>query len=389
MKIVLVGGTSELNEWIQRLVGEGAGTAEIVRITGRLPELAAAIERELPQVAIADVRGIVPTDLDSLRHVTLRNPETSVVLITEDTNSDFLLHALRVGVREVLSAPASEEGLRQAFVRLRERQSASRRRDATILSVMSAKGGSGGTFLAANLAYALALQGRQVAFIDLNLQFGDAVLFVSEGTPGFTIADVARQVQRLDASFLAASMVEVLPNCHVLAAPESPEDALEVNEAALRAILDVARKNYDVVVIDVGRSLNATSVFALDQSTAVYVVLQLTLPFLRDAKRLMAAFRTLDYAADKIHLVVNRYQRGGDLDLGHVQKTLGLEIDRTIPNSFSAVAASINHGVPILKHAPRDAVAVALQEWAQELAPSDSPVLVARNWFRSLVGAKS
>lgn len=389
MKIVLVGGTSELHDWIQRIVVDAAALPEIIRVTGRLPELAAAVEREQPQLAIADLRGISPADLNSLRHVTLRYPDTSVVLVTEDTNSDFLLHALRVGVREVLPAPATEDTLRQAFARLRERQSASRRRDATILSVMPAKGGSGGTFLAANLAYALALQGRKVAFIDLNLQFGDAVLFVSEGTPGFTIADVARQVQRLDASFLEASMVEVLPNCHVLAAPETPEDALEVNEAALRAILDVARKNYDIVVIDVGRALNATSVLALDQSTAVYVVLQLTLPFLRDAKRLMAAFRTLDYPAKKIRLVVNRYQRGGDLDLGHVQKTLGAAVDRTMPNSFSAVAASINHGVPILKHAPRDAVALALQQWAQELAPSETPVAVARGWLRSLMGSKS
>ncbi len=82
------------------------------------------------------------------------------------------------------------------------------RRDGKIIAFVSCKGGSGATFLAANLAYALAQENQRVALFDLNLQFGDAALFVSDQKPAATLSHVAQQIHRLDASFLAASMVQ-------------------------------------------------------------------------------------------------------------------------------------------------------------------------------------
>ncbi|MEZ5610216.1 MAG: AAA family ATPase [Rhodocyclaceae bacterium] len=54
---------------------------------------------------------------------------------------------------------------------------------------MSCKGGSGASFLATNLGYALAERsGKRVLLIDLNLQFGDAVLYVSDHRPNISLA---------------------------------------------------------------------------------------------------------------------------------------------------------------------------------------------------------
>jgi pilus assembly protein CpaE len=120
---------------------------------------------------------------------------------------------------------------------------------------------------------------------------------------------------------------------------------------------------------------------AMDQSETVFPVLQLTLPFVRDAKRLLHALRALGYGKDKVKLLVNRHEKNGVISVEDMSQTLGQGVFRTIPNSFSAVANSIDQGVPILKLAPRDPVSKALREMAGALAA----VKKGHGWLRGLL----
>ncbi|UUZ47575.1 AAA family ATPase [Massilia sp. B-10] len=130
-----------------------------------------------------------------------------------------------------------------------------------MLAFVSCKGGSGATFLATNLGYALAsLENKKVCLLDLNLQFGDATLFVSEHKPVATLADVCKQIHRIDPSFLAASMVSVTPNFSVLAAPEDPSHSEDVKPEHVDTLLKLARRHYDFILLDIGRTLDAVSV---------------------------------------------------------------------------------------------------------------------------------
>jgi pilus assembly protein CpaE len=96
--------------------------------------------------------------------------------------------------------------------------------------------------------------------------------------------------------------------------------------------------------------------------------MQLTLPFVRDANRLISAFRTLGYSKDKIRLIVNRLEKSTELKLTDVERSLGLSAFKTLPNSYEAVAAAVNHGQPIASFARSNPVARSLQELAQTLA---------------------
>ena len=123
-----------------------------------------------------------------------------------------------------MSAPALEAAVNRMAAKL-----AGLRGQTTgqVLAFMSCKGGSGATFLATNLGWQLA-ESKSVLLIDLDLQFGGALSYVSDGRPSSTIADVAHDISRLDASFLAASAVKVTPSFSILAAPEDPSKAMEV-----------------------------------------------------------------------------------------------------------------------------------------------------------------
>ena len=359
------------NEIAEMLEGE-CGDAPIITAATATPSLAAATNGSSPDVLIAAMTLDDPAGLTALGQLTSLHPGIAVIVLCEGCTAEFLLQAMRVGVREVLPARPSKEALLQAVQRLREKRDQQARNDGQILAFISCKGGSGATFLATNLGYALSQANKRVIVIDLNLQFGDASLFISGEKPAMSLGDLARQIHRLDASFLASSLLNVGPNCGVLAAPEDPAQSSEVRPEHIDTILRLARQQYDYVIVDVGRSLDPVSVKALDMADIIFPVLQLTLPFIRDGKRLVNLFRSLDYSRDKIRLILNRYEKSSDIRLEDLEHTMGGKVFRAIPNDYEAVAASVNQGVPITKLTRSNSVSKALLELAADLARDES-----------------
>jgi pilus assembly protein CpaE len=201
------------------------------------------------------------------------------------------------------------------------------------------------------------------------------------------MVDMARQSHRLDAALLESSVLVARGNLHVLAAPVLPYKTEEVTPQALQNILALARTEYDFVFVDAGRTLDPTTVKALDLAEHIYMVLHLSLPAIQDAKRMLTVFQGLGYAQDKINMVVNRHQKQGTIRLEEVETVTKAKVARTIPASDEAVMASINQGTPLQKLSPRDAVARALQDWANDLSPL--AVKRDRGWLATLAGTFS
>jgi pilus assembly protein CpaE len=282
---------------------------------------------------------------------------------------EFLINSMRAGVREVLPSPVSAPALEAAVNRLATKLAGLRGHNAgQMLAFMSCKGGSGATFLATNLGWQLA-ESKSVLLIDLDLQFGGALSYVNDSRPGSTIADVALDISRLDASFLAASTVRVTPNYSILAGPEDPSKAMEVKPEHVDAILGLAVSHYDFVLLDVGRVLNTLVIRALDRAHRIYPVLQPGLPHIRNASRLMGVFKSLGYPANKVELIVNRFEKAGEIGLGDIRRTLGSVNLLTIPDSYKEVNASINRGVPLAELSRSNPVNRTLADLALALSP--------------------
>lgn len=343
---------------------------QVLLFEGGLDRLAAIADQNHPDLVILDNICCAPAELGMLEQSTLRYPGMAFIMLCENATTEFVISAMRIGVRDVLHLPVDAPSLLGAVGRIEQKlkMASAPQAQGKVIAFIACKGGSGATFLASNLGYVLAeKEGAKVALLDLNLQFGDASLFVSDHVPANTLADVTDNIARLDASFLAASMVHVLPNYGVLAAPENPEQAVGIKPEHIDTLLKVAKANYDYVILDVGRQLNATSVKALDHADTILPVLQETLPFIRDTRRLIHTMQVLGYPRDKIHLILNRYVKGGDIGLGDVESTLGMKVFKTIPNSYKSVSASVNQGVPIMKITRHDPVTKALSEIARHM----------------------
>ncbi|WP_208281088.1 AAA family ATPase [Massilia oculi] len=351
------------------------GSDEVDMIAGTAARLSTMADEAVPDLLIVDAPRADEGELDQLERLGHLFPRMAFIVLSEDQSQDFLLRAMRAGVREVLAARPVPADLIAAVDHVAEKLGSQGAAQGRVLAFISCKGGSGSTFLATNLAYALSAGGaKRVALIDMNLQFGDASLFVSDSKPLATLSDVATQIHRLDPSFLSSSMVSVTPNFSVLAAPSDPAHASDVKPEHIDAIIKLARRQYDFIVLDVGRSLDPVSIRALDHADTIYPVLQTTLPYIRDGKRLLTVFRNLEYGNDKVELIVNRHDNNSDIRLKDLEEAFDTTHLRTMPNHYDAAARSVNQGVPVTRLAPDSQLSMALMAMARGLTGEAEPV---------------
>jgi pilus assembly protein CpaE len=368
MKIKVISTDDKLLTELARLLRERSSADEVTMMSASLERVLAIAELGDIDVLVLAQANLDGEDVERLERLGLGLPSTAFILVSPLQTPELLMQAMRAGVREVVPSPPSAATLYPALRRIADKRESHTNAGGKVLAFVSCKGGSGATFLATNLGYALAkLEHKKVCLLDLNLQFGDASLFVSEQRPQATLADVSKQIHRLDASFLAASMVSVTPDFGILAAPEDPSFSEYVKPEHIDILLKLARRHYDFILLDVGRSLDAVSVRALDQADMIYPILQTTLPYIRDGKRLLGVFRSLDYSNDKISLIVNRHDKGGQIKLADLERAYGMRIQVSMPNHYEAAAASVNQGVPILKLAPASPLSKALADMAHAL----------------------
>jgi len=384
LKITVIAQDWQYPNDIQKFLTDADKPYPLVAMIGGMQQVVAVAEQDRPDLLILEGEYFSSTELQILSHVTSRFPDLGVVMLCPNQSPEFLIEAMRAGIREVLPVPLIQPALVEAVERFQQRITLARMpvNSCKVLAFIPCKGGTGATFLATNTAYTLAaLEDKRVALFDFNLQFGDASLFIHDRPPTSSIADVARQIQRLDGSFLASSMVQILPNFSVLAAPEDPEKAAEIKPEHINPLFQVAMKHYDFVILDVGRELDAISLQALDRADLILPVMQQTLPSIREAKRMSNVFRALGYPEEKLKLIVNRYEKNADISITDIESTLDQKIFKVVPNDYMVVTRAVNQGIAAIKLARRSPVAKSLQEIAHELSHTAGQASLLRKLF--------
>jgi pilus assembly protein CpaE len=334
-------------------------------------------------VLLIDRPRLLATDFDAIERLTASHAGLEVVVLTAEVSIESLREALRAGVRELLPQSGGLPEVVQAVSRISARRKSQQSHSGKVLAFMSCKGGSGATFLAANLGYALAeMTRKQVLLIDLNVQFGDAVLYLSDRRPASSVVDVVADVNRMDSALLESAVVRVLPNYWVLPAPADPGASSDLSAAAVQDLIRFARTQADYVLIDLGRKIDAVSIQALDTADQVYPVLQQTLPYIRDGKRMLDVFRSLGYSDEKVRPVVCRHQSNADISTEDLQDALGIRIFATIANEYRVASSSVNQGIPVFKMARTSTISKGLSDWVEKI---DAPVVQESSWLRRIL----
>ena len=105
--------------------------------------------------------------------------------------------AMQAGARDFLPEPVVAEELLAALGRMLMDVRGSSGSGGKLIAVMNAKGGSGATLLACNLAQQLSSQGGSTLLLDLDLQFGSVAHYL-DVHPSHSHLDVLQQIDELD-----------------------------------------------------------------------------------------------------------------------------------------------------------------------------------------------
>lgn len=125
----------------------------------------------------------------------------------------------------------------------------------TLISIASGKGGVGKSVVSANLALALAKNGRQVILADLDVGGADAHIMFGELHPSLTLTDfLNKRVNRLDE---VAISVTVHPNLRLIAGTGDTLATANMAYARKKRLMKQFRDlEADIVVIDIGAGTN-------------------------------------------------------------------------------------------------------------------------------------
>lgn len=343
---------------LTRMAAEVAGWDHLTDVLGRLTVDALIVHLDPAPHEI--VRTIVRRCADEY-------PNIPMVAVSENTVPSLIVEAMQAGCQQFVVEPFEPAELARAVDRVafkRGPQAAPGRR----ICVLGASGGVGATTLCCNLAMEIGhLTNKDCALVDLKLEFGD-VANNFDCVRAHSIAGLCAPNVEIDAALLAKSITTLPCRVAVLARPNDLEDAQMVTDAHVGAILRLLGEYYENTIVDAPARLSGPALTAVRSADAILLVLQLTVPSIRNATRLYRGLIERGTAAESIHVVVNRYHLGvGHFTPKDLEDNFDKPVYAVIPNDYESVTGALNAGHPLLADAPHSAVRLAIWQLASRL----------------------
>ncbi|MER6070983.1 P-loop NTPase [Streptomyces sp. NPDC001817] len=326
------------------------------QLVDTLARLAAESVDELPEVVVVHERiGPVPA-LELIREVALRFPAVGVILVTTDAGPGLFSAAMDSGARGLVALPLSYEELASRVQAVAQWSTGVRRHlghgasdtfggvGGTVVTVSGAKGGTGATLTAIQLALAAQASGRATALVDLDLQTGDIASYLDIQFRR-SVVDLAA-ITDISPRVLADAVFRHDTGLVLLLAPAEGERGEEVTDRAARQIVSALRSRYEVVVVDCGAQLSGAGAAVVEMADLALLVTTPDVIAVRAAKRTVRMWDRLQIRkAEETTVVVNRHSRSTEIQPALVQRITGTAVARTaIPANFKELQAVVDAG---------------------------------------------
>jgi pilus assembly protein CpaE len=338
------------------------------------------IATSLPDLAIVALDADKQKALQMISLLSVEHPQLPILTISHDHQA--LLQSLQKGAKYFLTHPVALEDMLAALRRALGEHGGSeavpgtmagQTGNSSVIAVMGSRGGVGTTTLAVNLAATLAADpNHTVALIDLDLTLGDADIALEvSGTENISIADLARNIERLDMNFLRRAMAKHEPTgLSILRHPLEITEVGMILEGHVERVLNLLKISYSHLILDLSKCLLPTDLMALRMADQILLAAQLELASLRNVVRLIHCLGAEENLADKIRVVINR--QGADtveegISLKKAEEVIGKPIFWQIPNDPKSVIGARVAGHPLVKHAPKSRVQQSIYGLAQAL----------------------
>jgi pilus assembly protein CpaE len=313
-----------------------------------------------------------------------------VILIAEEVSPIALHHLMKVGADDFVPYPLPENALHDAIKRLNEIRAPEPAefaaaqlatpgfkpkgdRDGVVIPVHGLAGGTGATTFAVNLAWELATvqkDGPRVCLLDLNFQTGSVSTYLDLPRRE-AVYEMLSDTAAVDSTSFMQALLTFNDKLHVMTAPAEMLPLDIVTSEDINRVLDVARSNFDFVVVDMPSTVVQWTEAVLHQAHVYFSMIELDMRSAQNTLRMIRALKAEELPFEKLRYVLNRAPRFTDLSGKSRVKRLAESLDITIELQLSdggrQVTQSNDHGLPLAETAAKNPLRKEISKLAKSL----------------------
>jgi pilus assembly protein CpaE len=363
IRVLIVDDIPETRENVRKLL-QFESDLEVIGHAGTGGDAIRLAQEHRPDIILMDINMPDADGITASQQITKNVPGAQVIIMSVQSEADYLRRAMLAGARDFLMKPFSGDELVEAVRRVHETrpeihtavvpqtsptvkgQVKESVRDGKILAVFSPKGGIGCTTIAVNVAVAIASSGNNTLLIDGSLQFGDVGIMLNLRSPA-SIVDLIENVSDLDQDLLSSVLQEHTSGLKVLLAPPRPEMAELVSAEDIKTLLETLRTAFNYIVLDTSSSLTEVNLAMLDIADKIILLARQDLPSIKNVSRFFDLSEGLEYEKKKVVLVINHASKKQSISVKNIEDTLKWPASAVIPEDLSAYTAA-DQGKPLV-----------------------------------------
>ena len=311
-----------------------------------------------------------------------------VILIADEVSPIALHQLLKLGADGFVPYPLPEQALHEAIERLHQAPAPEQvapgvhaptfkgkgDRDGVILPVHGLVGGAGATTFAVNLAWELATVQKEnplrVCLLDFNFQFGSVSTYLDLPRRE-SVYEMLSDTASMDADAFLQALLTFNDRLNVLTAPADMLPLDIVNAEDINRILDVARANFDFVVIDMPTTIVQWTEAVLSHAHVYFALMELDMRSAQNTLRMIRALKAEELPFEKLRFILNRAPKFTDLSgKGRVKRlaeSLDIKLELQLSDGSRQVTQSNDHGLPLGETAAKNPLRKEIAKLAKQL----------------------
>ena len=349
----------------------------IVKSSERVPttqyEIARLFNTYAPDLTFIDLRD-PDASLALLKLILVHDQGAVVIGLSSQLPPAWRQRFDQYGLAGYLEPPISpEEFERSVWQAVRKVRSAVSEK---VVAFLPAKAGSGSTTVALNVAGALAALGRKALLVEADLNSGVLSTMLNV-MPSLPIVDILARTSSFDATSWSEVVTESA-GLDLLLTDTSKTRPLP-SWVNYHQLLRFVLTRYQHVIVDLPEVINDATEELVRSAHAVMVVCTPEMLSLTLTRRRLAELHQRKIAADRIHVVVNRWH-ATDISVEKIEELLKHKVAAKLPNDYRSVNAAVLKSTLITDDSK---LGRSLTAFARELAgePAATSKSKRSSWF--------
>ena len=368
IRVLIVDDIPEMRENIRKLLAF-ENDMEVVAVAGSGQDGIQCARQYQPNIVLMDINMPDMDGITAAELVVKEVPIAQVIMVSVQSEADYLRRAMLAGARDFVTKPFSAEELISTIHRVHKMAQARApkvsaaaaasgtglpftgplrpARRGRVVVMFGTKGGIGTSVVAINLAVALNKPDRKAAVVDASLHFGDVgVLLNLQATR--SIADISKVIADLDSQLIETTLTPHASGIKALLAPSQPELAELVSAEHLKSILAEMRNMFDFIIVDTARTLKDEILAVLDAADRIVLMGTPDIPSIKNARVFFEIAVALGYPSEKIVFVLNKMDRRSLISAKDIESHIKHPVTAQLPMDEATAVTSVNKGVPFV-----------------------------------------